>query len=161
MSKAFLSYVHEDSDIAERIVRNFQRNGIGVWRDKEELAGGIRWKTAIREAVKDGTLFIALHSESRANKTVSHAHEELLLAIEELRKRHTTDRWLIPLRIDNSSIDDRSIGGGETYMDLHVHEALLHKSCEGRDSSLESSMVAGMHEQTHTPDLQDHELAGL
>jgi mRNA-degrading endonuclease YafQ of YafQ-DinJ toxin-antitoxin module len=39
--------------------------------------------------------------------------------------------------------------------------ALLHKSCEGRDSSLESSMVAGMHEQTHTPDLQDHELAGL
>ena len=30
-----------------------------------------------------------------------------------------------------------------------------------RDSSRESSMVAGRHEQTHTPELQDQELAGL
>ena len=30
-----------------------------------------------------------------------------------------------------------------------------------RDSSRESSMVAGMHEQTHTPNLQDQELASL
>jgi hypothetical protein len=30
-----------------------------------------------------------------------------------------------------------------------------------RDSSCESSMVAGLHEQTHTPRLQDQELAGL
>ncbi len=29
------------------------------------------------------------------------------------------------------------------------------------DSSRESSMVAGRHDQTHTPDLPDHELAGL
>jgi len=30
-----------------------------------------------------------------------------------------------------------------------------------RDSSRESSVIAGMHEQTHTPDLQDQELASL
>ncbi len=30
-----------------------------------------------------------------------------------------------------------------------------------RDSSRESRVVAGMHEQTHTPNLQDQELAGL
>jgi len=30
-----------------------------------------------------------------------------------------------------------------------------------RDSSCESSVVAGMHEQTDTPNLQDQELAGL
>lgn len=30
-----------------------------------------------------------------------------------------------------------------------------------RDSSCESSVVAGAHEQTHPPDLQDQELAGL
>lgn len=30
-----------------------------------------------------------------------------------------------------------------------------------RDSSRESSMVAGVHEQTHISDLQDHELASL
>ena len=30
-----------------------------------------------------------------------------------------------------------------------------------KDSSRESSMVAGLHEQTHTANLQDQELAGL
>ena len=30
-----------------------------------------------------------------------------------------------------------------------------------RDSYRESSVVAGLHEQTDTSDLQDHELAGL
>ena len=30
-----------------------------------------------------------------------------------------------------------------------------------RDSFRESSMVAGVHEQTHIPDLQDQELASL
>ena len=30
-----------------------------------------------------------------------------------------------------------------------------------RDSSREPSVVAGMYEQTHTPDLQDQELASL
>lgn len=30
-----------------------------------------------------------------------------------------------------------------------------------RDSSFESRVVAGMHEQTRTPNLQDQELAGL
>ena len=30
-----------------------------------------------------------------------------------------------------------------------------------RDSSRESNVVAGLHEQTYTPHLQDQELAGL
>ena len=38
-------------------------------------------------------------------------------------------------------------------------KALLHKSM--RDSSCESSVVAGRHEQTDTPRLQDQELARL
>ena len=41
--------------------------------------------------------------------------------------------------------------------------AIAWPCCTNRvkDSSRESSMVAEMHEQTHTPDLQDHELACL
>lgn len=122
MSKAFLSYVHEDSDFAEKLARNLQRNGIGVWRDKEELSGGSRWKSAIRSAITSGTYFVALHSKQREAKQTSYAHAELTIAIEELQKKPQSRRWLIPLRIDNCEIDDRSIGGGETYMDLHIHD---------------------------------------
>ena len=45
----------------------------------------------------------------------------------------------------------------------HLHQRghpYMHKGWV-RDSSRESSVVAGRHEQTHTPDLQDQELAGL
>lgn len=122
ISKAFLSYVHEDSELAERITRNFQRNGVGIWKDKEELAGGVRWKTAIKDAIRGGTYFIALHSTNRSSKLITYANEELTLAIEELRKMPTSTRWLIPVRADDCVIDDRPIGGGETYMDLHVHD---------------------------------------
>lgn len=122
MSKAFLSYVHEDSEFAEKLARNFQRNGIGVWRDKEELSGGLRWKSAIRKAITEGTYFVALHSAQREKKQNSYAHAELAIAIEELQKKPQNRRWLIPLRIDDCEIDDRTIGGGETYLDLHVHD---------------------------------------
>ncbi len=43
---------------------------------------------------------------------------------------------------------------------LVVERALLHKWPEG-DSSRESSVIAGRHEQTDTADLQDQELACL
>lgn len=122
VSKAFLSYVHEDAEFADRLFRNFQRNGIGVWRDKEELAGGVKWKAAIRQAIKEGAYFISLHSENREKKLVTYANEELAIALEELRKRPSHARWLIPVRTDSCEIDDRPIGAGETYLDLHVHD---------------------------------------
>jgi hypothetical protein len=43
--------------------------------------------------------------------------------------------------------------------DSYVQEALLHKRV--RNSCGESSVVAGLHEQPYTSNLQDQELAGL
>ena len=45
----------------------------------------------------------------------------------------------------------------------HLHDIWQGLCCTNRvkDSSRESSMVAGLHEQTHTANLQDQELAGL
>ncbi len=49
---------------------------------------------------------------------------------------------------------------GNSPRNLLIGEALLRKGCV-RDSSGESSMVAGLHEQTHPAALQDQELACL
>ena len=122
MAKAFISYVHEDSARVDILVRNLKRNGIGVWVDKHELAGGTRWKKKIREAISDGTYFLSIHSKQRLEKEKTYSAEELLIAIEELRKRPYDKAWLIPVRLDDSDIEDRPIGGGETYMDLHIHD---------------------------------------
>ena len=122
MAHVFISYVREDSELVEILTRNLKRNGIGVWIDKHELAGGSRWKREIREAIRKGLYFLSVHSHQRAEKEETYSIEELLFAIEELRKMPYHKRWLIPIRIDDSEIEDRPIGGGETYLDLHVHD---------------------------------------
>jgi TIR domain/Transposase len=122
MSKVFISYVHEDWEKVELIVRNFQRNGIGVWLDKKDLAGGQRWKKKIRDAIRSGLFFVSVHSRQRAEKEKTYASEELLIAIEELRLRPFDRTWLIPVRLDNYQIEDRPIGPGETYFDLHIED---------------------------------------
>ena len=48
---------------------------------------------------------------------------------------------------------------GTDTQDYHANR--LCCSDRMRDSSREFSVVAGMHEQTYTPDLQDQELASL
>lgn len=48
--------------------------------------------------------------------------------------------------------------------DILISQIMAKRLCCAnpvRDSSRESSMVAGVHEQTHISDLQDHELASL
>lgn len=122
VSKVFVSYVHEDWEKVELIVRNFQRNGIGVWLDKKELAGGQRWKKKIRDAIRSGLYFISIHSRQRAEKEKTYASEELIIAIDELRLRPFDKAWLIPVRLDDHPIEDRPIGAGESYYDLHIED---------------------------------------
>jgi len=120
MAKVFISYVKEDIEPVSFVTRNLQRNGVGVWRDKEELSGGSRWKAAIRSAIQDGTFFVSVHSKNRQMRDATYANEELAVAIEELRKKPYDKIWLIPVTLDGTMPEDRPIGGGETLRDLHV-----------------------------------------
>jgi len=45
-------------------------------------------------------------------------NEELTLAIEELRSRSTNRVWFIPVLLDMCDVPARSIGAGETLLDL-------------------------------------------
>jgi len=47
----------------------------------------------------------------------------------------------------------------DTSFEAMIHIGRLCCTNPVRDSSRESSVVAGLHEQTHTPRLQDQELA--
>lgn len=42
----------------------------------------------------------------------------MVIAIDELRKRPIQKAWLIPIKIDECQIENRSIGAGETLLDL-------------------------------------------
>lgn len=118
MPHVFLSYVREDQEAVDRLATQLKRRGVDVWLDREQIKPGQRWQSAIATAIEEGAFFLACFSEAYEKRSRSYVHEELTLAIDELRRRPTDRAWFIPILLNKSSIPDRRIGGGETLRDI-------------------------------------------
>lgn len=114
----FLSYAKEDSVFIDQLQKDLEYYGIKTWRDRDKLYAGMRWKAAIRKAVKDGALFIACFSKASEGRSRSYMYEELNLAVEEMRLRPKDRAWFIPVRLNQCEVPDWDIGGGETLSDI-------------------------------------------
>jgi hypothetical protein len=114
MPHVFISYVRQDSELIDRLVRDLESQSVGVWLDRNEIQPGVRWKDAIRSAIQAGSLFLACFSREYSARDRNFMNEELILAIEELRMRPTDRSWFIPILLGSGKIPDRDIGGGET-----------------------------------------------
>lgn len=120
MSDVFISYVRENARFVGFLKQILEKNGVRVWLDKDNLNPGVRWRQAIENAIRQGTYFLSIHSKQRESRSVSYANEELVVAIEEIRKRPVSKPWFIPIKIDDCEIEARPIGGGETLLDLNI-----------------------------------------
>lgn len=118
MPQVFISYVRENSEDVQRLARELRAYGIKVWLDKNDIKPGFRWKDAIREAISQGDFFIACFSVEYSERSKTYMHEELTLAVEELRQRPTDRAWFIPVLLSDTDIPNRSIGAGETLRDI-------------------------------------------
>lgn len=109
----FISYVRENSRVVDELQQTLESAGIRVWRDTRDLWPGEDWRERIRGAITSNALvFIACFSRESVTRRKSYQNEELVLAIEEMRKRPPADSWLIPVRLDDCDIPDLDIGGG-------------------------------------------------
>ena len=114
----FLSYVRENAEVIDRLASGLKAQGVRVWVDRDQISPGQRWQDATREAIRNGALFVACFSYQYAERDIAYMNEELVIAIEELRKRPPDRAWFIPVSIDGSPIPPRSIGGSETLRSL-------------------------------------------
>lgn len=121
MAHVFISYVHNNQRIAQRLCDDLAHS-VKVWLDRNDIAVGTRWKQAIRRAIRDGDFFIACFSKQYNDKGKTYMNEELSLAIDELRKYPTNRAWFMPVKLNECEIPDRDIGGGETLQDLQYIE---------------------------------------
>lgn len=119
MSHVFISYVRENSNLVDILYKELKRSGITVWLDRESVAPGEQWKSAIRKAIQNGAFFIACFSKEYNTRSKSYMNEELHLAIEELRLRSPYTKWFIPVLLSESAVPDWDIGGGVTLRDLN------------------------------------------
>jgi HEAT repeat protein len=115
----FISYVREDREQVDRLCQDLESHGVKVWLDRNSIKPGARWKDAIRNAIKEGAFFIACFSNEYASKSKTYMNEELTLAIEELRQFGTGREWFIPLLLSECDVPARSIGAGETLLDIN------------------------------------------
>jgi hypothetical protein len=114
----FISYVREDDELVDRLVRDLREYGVEVWLDRDKLLPGQRWRDSIRRAIREGALFLACFSHSYEMRERSYMNEELSLAIHELRSRPYDRQWFVPVLLTPANIPAIPLGGGETLRDL-------------------------------------------
>jgi len=115
----FISYVRENKDQVDRLESDLEKAGVEVWIDRHSIKPGARWRQAIQEAIRQGDFFIACFSKEYTSKVKTHMNEELTLAIEELRQYASQREWFIPVLFSECEVPARSIGAGETLLDIN------------------------------------------
>ena len=119
LAPAFMSYVRDDALAVDQIQAALVRAGIPVWRDVNELVAGTRWRTEIRKAIAGGGAFVAFFSSQSEDRDKSYMREELIEAVDELRRRRRDRPWFIPVRLSPCDLPNLPIGPGEILSDLH------------------------------------------
>jgi hypothetical protein len=116
---AFLSYIREDKASVDQLQLVLEAAGIPVWRDIRDLQPGQDWKLSIRRAISEDALaFVACFSRAGQVKPKSYQNEELLLAVDQFRRRAHGQPWLIPVRFDDCDVPDLDLGAGRTLGSL-------------------------------------------
>lgn len=117
----FISYVHEDGEQVDRICEVLRAAGVEVWRDRDCIAPGLRWRDAIRHAIRQGAFFLACFSRNYWSRQKSFMNAELAMAIDELTEFRRDQSWFIAIRLEDCAVPEWSIGAGETLKHLqHV-----------------------------------------
>ncbi len=141
---AFICYVREDRDHADRIQHLLQAAEIPYWRDTESLWPGEDWRQKIREAITQGAFaFIPIFTNTSVAKGVSGQNEELYLAAEEMRRRQPGVPWMIPVRFDDCELPKLRLAGGDT-LDAIQRADLFGSGAEREGDRLVESVRRGI-----------------
>jgi hypothetical protein len=101
MLRVFISYAREDIESARRLYQELKtKKGIEPWFDEASLLPGLKWRPAIRKAIRESDFFIALLSK-RSTSRKGYALSELSSALEILKEFPDDQIYLIPVRLDD------------------------------------------------------------
>ncbi len=117
--RVFISYVRNNDETIDLICKSFRQNNISYWLDREQIEPGKLWKNAIKDAINEGAYFLACFSKEYQEKTETQMNEEILFAIDILKKKHFNSGWFIPIKLSECEIPSYDIGAGNTLQDIH------------------------------------------
>ena len=107
-TKVFISYAHEDIEVAQRLYKSLRDAGLEPWLDRESLLPGQKWKPAIKNAIEISRYFIPLFS-SNSVEGRGYVQRELRVALEILDEFPSKDIFVIPVRLDNCMVSEDKV----------------------------------------------------
>jgi hypothetical protein len=99
MSRVFISYAHEDYEVARRLYNDLVAIGYKPWLDALDLIPSENWARRIEEEIRACKYFLAVISTRSLSKR-GYVQKELRLALEVLDEIPIDERFLIPVRLD-------------------------------------------------------------
>lgn len=113
----FISYAHEDYEIANKIVSILRGLGANVWFDKNKLKPGDPFPEDIRMNILDCKRFVPILSCHTTEETPRFFRNEWSIAIQEVGERLGMP-YITPISIDDVNIRHRLIPS--QFRDVHV-----------------------------------------
>ena len=110
----FLSYAHDDGDIAQRLYEDLRGQGIDVWKDDrhDALAKGANWDHEIRRRIADCACFVPVISAHTSDTLESYFWKEWNLALQRAQQMDSLKRrFIFPV------LSDRSVELPEQFRD--------------------------------------------
>jgi hypothetical protein len=97
LGSVFLSYAHEDEDLARRLYNDLKQRNVDVWMDKESLVGGEEFDIAIRKAIESCRFFLLILSKVSVTKS-GYVNKEIRKAIDVFNEFPEGKRFILPIR---------------------------------------------------------------
>jgi len=102
----FLSYSSDDAEVARRIRDALRAEGIEVWFDESELAGGDAWDQKIRQQIRDCALFVPIISARTQARKEGYFRIEWRLADERTHAMAEGMPFVLPVVTDGTKERD-------------------------------------------------------
>lgn len=118
--RIFLSYAHEDSQAARKIKDTLESEGIDVIFDKDRLKAGDAFEKTLKHFIAQCSLFIPVISQHTLTPEKRFFRIEWNFALEDSLRVAPTQRFIIPVVIDNTLPDEPRIP--TEFRDLHWEE---------------------------------------
>jgi hypothetical protein len=124
MAHVFISFVSEDTKLAQWVASQLRSNGLDPWfsEDAGRILPGQNWKDALRNAIECGGYYVPIFTEQWTKRQRSVANEELMFAAEEARLRQSGQPWIVPLLVHKVQLPSVDLGGGRRLSDIHYSD---------------------------------------
>lgn len=108
----FLSYASEDRAVAIKIRDALEAEGVDVFFDKDNLQAGNDFQAKLRQSISESALFIPVISKNTLTGQRRFFRIEWYQALDEVLKIAPTERFILPVVIDNTPPTEPAVPEG-------------------------------------------------